>query len=96
MAHKEHKVTHGHSDTGDVQVADRGKKAKCGVTWSPRAWDQVRALSRDRSLVTPTQLPGRRDALPPSCFRDYRRVKRCVFGGAHLPAARTRIKTFLL
>ena len=60
MAHKEHKVTHGHSDTGDVQVADRGKKAKCGVTWSPRAWDQVRALSRDRSLVTPTQLPGRR------------------------------------
>ena len=38
MAHKEHKVTHGHSDTVDVQVADRGKKAKCGVTWSPRAW----------------------------------------------------------
>ena len=38
MAHKEHKVTHGHSDTEDVQVADRGKKAKCGVTWSPRAW----------------------------------------------------------
>ena len=61
MAHKEHKVTHGHSDTGDVQVADRGKKAKCGATWSPRAWGQVRALSRDRSLVTPTQLPEKKE-----------------------------------